>query len=76
MLAIRWTLSLERLTGRKAGLVTPQARNQYGPLIESFKRDHPFTSVKTAGDVGSGPVLVFCTGIDELVKFGSRRPLV
>lgn len=75
-LAITWTLSLERATGRRAGLVTPQARNQYGQLIESFKRDHLFTSVKTAADIGAGPVLVFCTGMDGLVKFGSRRPLV
>jgi hypothetical protein len=32
--------------------------------------------MKTAGRVGEGPVLLYCTGIDGLVKYSSRRPLV
>jgi hypothetical protein len=66
-LAIRWILDRERETGRRAGLIVPLMRD-YGEPIESFERGRPSSSPKSSKSFGSGPVLVFCTGMEGLAK--------
>lgn len=73
--AIRWTEGLEQSTGRRAGLVTPLARDYSDPL-RAFASGRPSTSVKTAASLGPGPLLAYCIGLEGLVKFRHRRPLV
>ncbi|WP_375423077.1 hypothetical protein [uncultured Friedmanniella sp.] len=55
--------------------MAPLARDHSDPL-EAFASGRPSTSVKTAAPLGPGPLLAYCIGLEGLVKFGHRRPLV
>ncbi len=66
-LAIRWVLERERESGRQAGLITAQM-DRFGPPLEAFKRDHPYSSLRSPKPFGSGPVLVHATGMKGLAK--------